>query len=207
MADDTNRMKFDEIRRDLVRTAIKQPLLTMIRDPEQTAPISVILEANDDYFAGKEKAQEEVRRLVKASASEELVSIGSQQNPYSKASLTARQILDIVDEDDANASAMHQKAMVDKSLAASPGQPAASLPTQIGRYLAIRRVWYNHKISPLIDKSVSTVKADAAHRAFLAEGRNIVWAVIDSGIDAKHVHFADRDNLNVTLPIQHCDFT
>ena len=59
----------------------------------------------------------------------------------------------------------------------------------------------------MIDKSVCTVKADAAQRAFLADGKDIVWAVIDSGIDEKHDHFKTRGTLAVELPIRHNDFT
>jgi len=97
--------------------------------------------------------------------------------------------------------------MKEKQRVAAARQSAATPPEQLGRFLSIRRVWYNHPISPLIDKSISTVKADAAHRSFLAEGSAIVWAVIDSGIDGTHDHFAARETLNVPLPVQHCDFT
>src|ERR1700686_49622 len=104
MDDQHNRKNYDEIRRDLMRTAIKQPLLTMIRDPNnKDRPIPVIIEANDGYYAGKEKAVEAVQTLVKTTAGVELLSIGSQQNPYYKVSLTPRQILDIVDQDDTKA--------------------------------------------------------------------------------------------------------
>ncbi|HXB75424.1 MAG TPA: S8 family peptidase [Candidatus Acidoferrales bacterium] len=208
MADPTNRKNHEDIQRDLIRTAIKQPLLTMIRDPNNgDRQIPVIIESNDDYYAGKEKSVEEMRSLVKAVAGVELPSIGSEQNPYYKTSLTPRQILDIVDRDDTNAFRTHREAMEEKQRAATARQAAAAPPEQLARYLAIRRVWYNHPISPLMDRSISTVKADAAHRAFLAEGRDIVWAVIDSGIDGTHDHFAARETLNVLLPVQHCDFT
>jgi subtilisin family serine protease len=53
----------------------------------------------------------------------------------------------------------------------------------------IYRVWPDFPVKPLIDASVTTVKADAARRAYAASGRNIVWGVIDSGIDERHPHF------------------
>jgi serine protease AprX len=209
MTDELNQKIYKEIRRDLLRTAIKQPLLTMIQDakdkPEDVAkPIPVMVEANDDYYAGKEQAVKDMQELVKTIAGVELPSIGSAQNPYYKTSLTPQQILDIVDRDDADAT---EKVNAEKEHAEAATPGAATLPKQVGRYLAIRRIWYNHPITPLIDKSVSTVKADAAQRAFLAEGREIVWAVIDSGIDRKHEHFLTKGTLDVALPIQHCDFT
>ncbi len=54
----------------------------------------------------------------------------------------------------------------------------------------IFRVWPDYPIHPQIDRSAPTVKADAAWRAYGARGRGVVWAVIDSGIDACHPHFS-----------------
>ena len=202
MAEPKSSGNYDDIRRDLVRTAIKQPLLSMIRDPNQKDPIPVIIEANDEYFEGKEAAVEQVKSLVEANISRTFTSIGGNQNPYFKTSLTSDEILRIVDQDDVDGAIRHD--MAKKRMQTEPDKVA---PGQLARYLSIRRIWFNHPINPLIDKSISTVKADAAHRAFLAEGKDIVWAVIDSGIDQKHAHFAMKENLRVTLPIQHCDFT
>jgi subtilisin family serine protease len=60
---------------------------------------------------------------------------------------------------------------------------------QSGRPSVIFRVWPDYTIHPQIDRSAPTVKADAAWRAYGARGHRIVWAVIDSGIDACHPHF------------------
>ena len=54
----------------------------------------------------------------------------------------------------------------------------------------IFKVWPDYTLHPQIDRSAPTVKADAAWRSYDARGRNIVWAVIDSGIDASHPHFS-----------------
>src|SRR5271167_3706900 len=54
----------------------------------------------------------------------------------------------------------------------------------------IYKIWPDFKLKPLIDRSIATVKADAALRAYSATGAGIVWAVIDSGIDKRHLHFA-----------------
>jgi subtilisin family serine protease len=53
----------------------------------------------------------------------------------------------------------------------------------------IYKVWPDFPVEALIDRSVSTVKGDAAIRAYEATGDGVVWAVIDSGIDGKHIHF------------------
>ena len=45
--------------------------------------------------------------------------------------------------------------------------------------IAIYKVWPDFDIHATLDKSISTVKADAAARSFAAYGHDIVWAVID----------------------------
>lgn len=72
---------------------------------------------------------------------------------------------------------------------------------------AIFRIWPDFKVKALINKSVSTVKADAARVSFSALGEDIVWAVLDSGIDEAHPHFQKHKNLQADPPLQHRDFT
>lgn len=72
---------------------------------------------------------------------------------------------------------------------------------------AIFRVWPDFPVRSLITRSLSTVKADAARISFSALGENIVWAVLDSGIDGGHPHFALHGNLELPAPLQHRDFT
>ncbi|KAA9156716.1 S8 family serine peptidase [Amycolatopsis acidicola] len=59
-----------------------------------------------------------------------------------------------------------------------------------GRPPTIFRVWPDYPLSPQIDRSAPTVKADAAWQSYGARGKGIVWAVIDTGIDATHPHFS-----------------
>jgi serine protease AprX len=59
----------------------------------------------------------------------------------------------------------------------------------------IYKIWPDFPISPLIDRSVSTVKADAAFQSYSATGRGICWGVIDSGIDYPHLHFGDTKDI------------
>jgi subtilisin family serine protease len=59
-----------------------------------------------------------------------------------------------------------------------------------GRPAVIFRVWPDYTLHPQIDRSAPTVKADAAWRSYDARGHGVVWAVIDSGIDACHPHFS-----------------
>lgn len=72
---------------------------------------------------------------------------------------------------------------------------------------AIYHVWPDFEIKRLTNKSISTVKADAAQSSFAAFGEDIVWAVLDSGIDASHPHFATHKNLDLQDPLTHMDFT
>ena len=72
---------------------------------------------------------------------------------------------------------------------------------------AIYHIWPDFPLKPLIDKSISTVKADAAHNAFAALGAGVVWAIVDSGIDGAHPHFRRHGNLRLAAPLAHRDFT
>jgi serine protease AprX len=72
---------------------------------------------------------------------------------------------------------------------------------------AIYRIWPDFPVQALINRSCATVKADAARTAFAATGTGIVWAVVDSGIQGDHPHFARHDTLGVTSPVEHKDFT
>jgi serine protease AprX len=72
---------------------------------------------------------------------------------------------------------------------------------------AIKRCWPDFKLKAQLNKSISTVKANAAHSSFSALGEDIVWAVIDSGINSQHPHFSKNQNLNLKLPLLPKDFT
>jgi serine protease AprX len=80
------------------------------------------------------------------------------------------------------------------------------IPSKIGTR-AIYHVWPDFEIKRLTNQSISTVKADAAQSSFAAFGEDIVWAVLDSGIDASHPHFAAHNNLDLQDPLAHMDFT
>lgn len=72
---------------------------------------------------------------------------------------------------------------------------------------AIYRIWPDFPVQPLIDRSCSTVKADAARRSYDATGNGVTWAVIDSGIDQQHPHFSSYDTLGGDVASLHRDFT
>ena len=51
------------------------------------------------------------------------------------------------------------------------------------------QVSLNRPAAPALDRSVPAVKADAANSLFKVNCKNIVWAVLDSGIDREHEAF------------------
>jgi serine protease AprX len=72
---------------------------------------------------------------------------------------------------------------------------------------ALYRIWLDHEVKRFINLSISTVKADAARNAFGALGKDIVWAVVDTGVDGTHSHFDLHKNLKLKTPLRHRDFT
>jgi subtilisin family serine protease len=81
------------------------------------------------------------------------------------------------------------------------------VPGQRGLGL-IYRVWPDLVLRAHLDRSVTTIKGDAALRTFGGGGEGIVWAVLDSGIDENHPHFAAHDNLTAARVAKlHRDFT
>ena len=68
----------------------------------------------------------------------------------------------------------------------------------------IFRVWPDYPMYAQIDRSAPTVKTDAARRSFNAAGAGVVWAVVDTGIDALHPHFSAlelaRENTSGAAP-------
>jgi subtilisin family serine protease len=58
-----------------------------------------------------------------------------------------------------------------------------------------------------MDRSISTIKADAARRSYDAFGEGITWAVVGSGIEARHPHFRTHGTLGGDVAGLHRDFT
>lgn len=87
--------------------------------------------------------------------------------------------------------------------AKSPDAKAALRAMEI-----IYHVWPDLVVDAHLDRSLTTVKADAASRTYSCSGAGVVWAVLDSGIDSSHPHFADNNTLTAD-PVKHLhrDFT
>lgn len=67
------------------------------------------------------------------------------------------------------------------------------LKTQADEQPAIWQVSLNRQAMPALDRSVPAVKADAARTLFKVKCDEIVWAVVDSGIDGDHEVFRYTD--------------
>lgn len=72
---------------------------------------------------------------------------------------------------------------------------AAELQEVCARHRTMRvyAVWQSSRKAKLTDwRSMSTIKADAALKSFAADGGGITWAVLDTGVQADHPHFASN---------------
>jgi hypothetical protein len=56
-------------------------------------------------------------------------------------------------------------------------------------------VWKSTRKRALINRSAAVVQAPAAHLAYKAEGEGITWAVLDTGVQSNHPHFAKYGNV------------
>jgi serine protease AprX len=148
-------------------------------------PIGVVAELRLRYPDGLPGARQRVQDLLEqvrpgAGAAARLTS------SYVTAALTAGEIRELVRRD--------SRAAEDESSAADgPGDTVRATRD------AIYRLWPNFGTSALITRSIITTKCQAVHRSFNATGRDVVWAVVDSGIDGGHEHFTRHKNL-VGLP-------
>ena len=193
---------------NLDRTVIAIPLLKTLRDEEEADNIgapkapkvhSIVIDLNLEFPGGREQARQWIVEKIKAliggakgaaAGRQELKSRGGPKQQYVFAALTGETIRELVRQDGDPKDPLKKEIL--------EGKPHAR---------AIYHIWPNFEIKALINRSLSTVKADAAHASFAALGGNIVWAVLDSGIDRKHLHFKLHENLELAPPLEHMDFT
>ena len=153
---------------DLVADAVISPPLRE-RMAATDRPIGVVIELRLRFPGGVPAAAARVVALLRDRRS---VVNGS----YVTTALTPGEIRDLARADREEAPA---------------GGVAPTEPVRADRG-AIYRMWPNFGITALITKSIITTKCQAVHRSFNATGRGIVWAVVDSGIQGDHPHFANN---------------
>jgi len=179
----------DEMRVNMMRSLVTEPLLSRVQSKTKEGhadeKFEVIISLNEMFRNGVPAAQKEVMKRA-----EEWGVAYRTSSHYVFACLTAEQILRLAEEA--------------RQLILEHG-PKGSV---------VYRIWEDNEINVLLTRSVATVKADAAQRAFHAHGDGIVWAVLDSGIAGNHPHFkwdqspfGPINTLDVEGPVTHMDFT
>ncbi|MFC0678185.1 S8 family peptidase [Lysobacter korlensis] len=183
-------------------TTIAIPLLQVIKheaeaartQEDYTPPIlDVMIDLNLEYPDGREEAREQVVRLIEEAIAKD--GVDKEAQGIDRVSPVGNQYV-----------VAQLEPHVISTLARFDREHHREGPRRVKRG-AIFRIWPDFEVRKLTDKSVSTVKADAARVSFSAFGEGIVWAVVDSGIDATHPHFATYENLKLKQPLRHHDFT
>jgi subtilisin family serine protease len=170
---------------DLIGRVIAEPLASKIRAvPDDRYDCIIVL--NLTHSEGTDGAYDKVARCIadltlRAGAPIPWRRDDRALHPYVFAKMTGAQVRALVD--------------LDRSPGTGP--------------IAIHQIWEDSRVQALITKSIATVKADAAHVAYSASGKGIVWAVLDSGIDKEHPHFTRHGNLALdkVRPLRHRDFS
>ena len=184
---------------NLDRTVIAIPLLKDLKreDKGKKPPeaYDVIIDLNLEYPGGRDGASEWVRMTI-----DELRENPPQGEP---ADQFIKKELGVLSPQYVFACL---RARVIRGLVARDAEEHDSDGSDFRKH-AIYHIWPDFKIKALTNKSITTVKADAARASFAALGEGIVWAVLDSGISVDHSHFYDHENLKLDAPLEHLDFT
>lgn len=172
----------ERLAKNLIRTVIALPLLDKLNhetkqrlaDPSRRPILyEVIIDLNLEYPKGREAARDWVFKSVEDLLSRQGPDRAGQRldrkksefnEQYIFASLEGRVIRELVDWDGKEK----------PDVLGKDGKPRKAR--------AIYQIWEDFKLKAFITSSITTVKADAARVAFTALGDNIVWAVVDSGI-------------------------
>lgn len=194
----------------LDRTIIALPLLKKMGAAKAGELFDIIIDVNLEYEGGRRQARydlwewidqlPEVRsshpdKLEEGAASVALP-LGEQGIDASKSQYSQQYLFGRLSAE--NIKSLVKRSDQEKKQKSSKDKPAKS---------ALYRIWQDDEISVLTNLSVSTVKADAARNSFGTSGRNILWAVVDTGIDKTHPHFQKHKNLDLNDPLIHRDFT
>ena len=193
-------------RKVLDKTVIAIPLLDILDEEEKKKkrggkpePQLVIIDINLEYREGpaaaRERIKAEIARAIKEYGSKSKrieQGVNEAKSELSEQYLFARLEVPVI----------RGLVRIDNEERKASDEPGARL-----RQRAIYRIWPDFPINALINRSLATVKADAARTSFSASGQDIVWAVLDSGIDEHHPHFATHGTLKIDSALSHRDFT
>jgi subtilisin family serine protease len=182
---------------DLESTIIAVPLLHEFEQGKGLSEVyDIIIDTNLEYLGGRDLARKLITNLIRDIIKEQGVDPHEQGIYGSKTELSEQYIFARLRGD-----LIQELVRRDRESRDMAGGRAGR------RSQAIHQIWPDFEVERLTIKSVSTVKADAARNAFSAFGKDIVWAVLDSGIDADHPHFRRHQNLDLGSSLLHRDFT
>jgi hypothetical protein len=203
-----SRRAFDP--QELDKTVIALPLLAKLEEERHgLAPPkvwSIVIDINLEHPSGRETAMAETRRLVeealvqrrRAEETEEALEEQRRRAEGAGAYSDGRQG---IQKEKSRLSQQYLFARLDGDAIRQIVRRNEELQRPIFR------IWPDFPIRRLINCSISTVKADAARVSFSAFGKDIVWAVIDSGIDPDHEHFRIHGNVLQDGPLMPQDYT
>jgi len=83
-------------------------------------------------------------------------------------------------------------------VAAELTRPEIELLRAQHRGLMVNRVWRDSQKFALLNQSVDTIQVRTANLGYRALGQEVVWAVLDTGVNAKHPHFATHNNIKAS---------
>ncbi len=194
---------------------LDRTLTSLAPDPTPAKTYEVIIELNLKNAAGRLNVRWHLLRMLEqmlgGPGSPALSRNRSDStHPYLFATMSAAQIRELIEQDSRKPAPITREdptaqAAAEQQVAVSPATPprgdqaVSSSRHDVQR--SIFRIWESQKVHPLTTESIRTVKANAAHSSFGAVGEDIVWAVMDSGIDATHPHFTLHDNLVLPAPL------
>jgi serine protease AprX len=195
----------------------------------------VIIDLNLEFIGGREKARQWVERAIEEAIKLEEVDDPGQMVHEEKSRNTAQYVfatleasviarlaemdsLEVTDEDLArlgadDGSAGWFKLATLRELSQTPVPPGqkseglAALKRYQAKLRAIYRIWPDFEVKTRITRSISTVKANAAINSFSARGKDITWAVMDTGIQGGHPHFTRHKNILDPASPLHCNYT
>ena len=181
---------------DLETTIVALPLLNDLKAKNgATRVYDIIVDVNRDYPGGRDKAQQRIKDLIDKIVSAHGLDPKEQGVHVRKTGMTRQYVFGRLRGDLIQELVRKDREKAERAHAEARPKPA------------LYRIWPDFEVSRMTCRSFATVKADAAHNAFGAFGHDILWAVLDSGIEAGHPHFQTHRNLELPTPLRHCDFT
>lgn len=162
---------------DLVMDSVVSEPLRAVMQAQPGTSIGVLIQLRTTR--GTRLAREQLAELVRAVTKRDGEVVVDRSSPYATVSLTPTQISSLVTSDGTD----------------TAGDETTAAATSRAPRGCIHRMWPNFEIGGLMLRSGPATKCVAAHRTFDARGQGIVWAVLDSGIDATHHHFTQYENL------------